>query len=224
MLFHKRRTHKIILASRLRQLSQKMKQKEDIAHNASQIANSASCAVGIELNDRKWYIAIVRNNTEKSSSLKLRDLGYEVFLPVQEETYFWKDGRKRRRNRVLLPGMVFVYVTEKQRKKIVTLPYINRFMVNRAGCINSYNRHPIAIIPNEQIEHLKYMLGDKNAMVNIEPLNLETGDRVRVIRGNLKGLEGNIYQKTNGNSYVVIRLENLCCASVRVSLKDVILI
>ena len=122
MLFHKRRTHKIILASRLRQLSQKMKQKEDIAHNASQIANSASCAVGIELNDRKWYIAIVRNNTEKSSSLKLRDLGYEVFLPVQEETYFWKDGRKRKRNRVLLPGMVFVYVTEKQRKKIVTLP------------------------------------------------------------------------------------------------------
>ena len=120
--------------------------------------------------------------------------------------------------------MVFVHVTEKQRKKIVTLPYINKFMVNRAGCINSYNRHPIAIIPNEQIERLKYMLGDKNAMVNIEPLNLKTGDKVRVIRGNLKGLEGNVYQNSNGNSYIVIRLENLCCASVRVSLKDVILI
>ena len=97
-------------------------------------------------------------------------------------------------------------------------------MVNQSGIADAYNRHPIAIVPNEQIERLRFMLGDENSTVNIEPLNLKTGDKVRVIRGNLRGLEGNVYQNSNGNSYIVIRLDNLCCASVKVSLKDVTLI
>ncbi len=97
-------------------------------------------------------------------------------------------------------------------------------MVNQSGIADAYNRHPIAVVPNEQIERLRFMLGDENSTVNIEPLNLKTGDKVRVIRGNLRGLEGNVYLKSNGNSYVVIRLESLCCASVRGSLKEIILI
>lgn len=188
------------------------------------LADSASRAVGVSVKDRNWYIAIVKNNTEISSSMKLRALGYEVFVPVQKEMRLWKDGRKKKHDRILLLGLVLICLTEKQRKEVVTLPYISKFMVNRAGIVNSYNRHPIAVVPNDQIERLKFMLGEENSTVNIESLNLKTGDRVRVIRGNLRGLEGNLYQNPSGNSYVVIRLENLCCASVRVSLKDVILI
>ena len=97
-------------------------------------------------------------------------------------------------------------------------------MVDRAGNTNAYNRQPIAVVPSEQIERLRFMLGDENSTVNIEPLNLKTGDKVRVIRGNLRGLEGNVYQEPSGNSYIVIRLDNLCCASAKVSLKDVTLI
>ena len=201
-----------------------MKQIKGKDKVSCRLADSARRAVGVSVNDRNWYIAIVKNNTEKSSSMKLRALGYEVFVPVQKEMSLWKDGRKKKHDRILLPGLVLIFITEKQRKEVVTLPYISKFMVNRAGNVNSYNRHPIAIVPNEQIERLKFMLGEESSTVNIEPLNLKTGDRVRVIRGNLRGLEGNVYQNSSGSSYVVIRLENLCCASVKVSLKEVILI
>lgn len=173
---------------------------------------------------RNWYIAIVRNNTEMSSSNKLRCLGYEVYFPTQEKISFWKDGRKMKHSSILLPGIIFIHITEEQRMEVLALPYIKRFMVNQSGIADAYNRHPIAIVPNEQIERLRFMLGDENSTVNIEPLNLKTGDKVRVIRGNLRGLEGNVYQNSNGNSYIVIRLDNLCCASVKVSLKDVTLI
>ena len=201
-----------------------MKQIKGKDNVSCRLADSASRAVGVSVNDRNWYIAMVKNNTEKSSSMKLRALGYEVFVPVLKEIRLWQDGRKKKHDRILLPGLVLICLTETQRKEVVTLPYINKFMVNHAGAVNSYNRHPIAVVPNEQIERLKFMLGDENSTVNIEPLNLKIGDKVRVIRGNLSGLEGNVYQNSSGSSYVVIRLENLCCASVNVSLKDVILL
>lgn len=188
------------------------------------LADCASRAVGVSSNYGNWYIAIVGHNTEKSSSKKLHNLGYKVFLPILKEISFWKDGRKKKRERILFPGLIFICLTENQRKEVVTLPYINRFMVNRAGTVDSCNRNPIAVIPNDQIERLKFMLGDENSTVNIEAQNLKTGDKVRVIRGSLRGLEGNIYNKENGDTYIVIRIDNLCCASVRVSLKDVILI
>ena len=202
-------------------IGRQMKQKMGVNKEFSRLAGCASCAVGIASDYQNWYIAIVRNNTEKTSYHKLRALGYEVFLPIQEEVSIWKDGRKKKRDRILLPGLLFIHLTEKQRKEVVVLPYINKFMVNRAGTVNSNNRHPIAIVPTEQVEGLKFMLGDKSSTVNIEPLNLKTGDKVRIIRGNLRGLEGNVYQNSSGNSYIVIRLENLCCASVRVSLEEV---
>lgn len=205
-------------------IDKQMKQEVDVNKVHSRLAGSASRAVGISSNHRNWYIAMVRNNTEKISCQKLRALGYEVFLPIQEEVSIWKDGRKKKRDRILLPGLVLIRLTEKQRKEVVNLPYINKFMVNHAGAVNSYNRHPIAVVPNEQIERLRFMLGDKSSTVNIEPLNLKIGEKVRIICGNLRGLEGNVYQNSSGNSYIVIRLENLCCASVRVSLEEVALV
>ena len=205
-------------------IDRQMKQIKGKDNVSCRLADSASCAVGVSVNDRNWYIAMVKNNTEKSSSMKLRALGYEVFVPVQKEICLWQDGRKKKHDRILLPGLVLICLTETQRKEVVTLPYINKFMVNRAGIVNSYNRHPIAIVPSDQIECLKFMLEDEKSTVNIEPLNLKTGDRVRVIRGHLRGLEGNVHQNRSGHSYVVVRIENLCYASVRVSLKDIILI
>lgn len=201
-----------------------MRQEIDVKKDSFRLATSASRAVGMLSDARNWYIAIVRNNTERSSCKKLCALGYEVFLPVQEEICFWKDGRKKKRNRILLPGLVFIYLTEKQRKEVVTLPYINKFMVNRAGTVDSNNRHPIAIVPHEQIEKLKFMIGNSDSNVKIEPLNLKIGDKVRVIRGNLRGLEGNVFLNSNGNTHIVITLDHLCCASVNIPLKDIVLI
>lgn len=98
-------------------IDRQMKQEVDVNKVHSRLAGSASRAVGISSNHRNWYIAIVRNNTEKTSYHKLRALGYEVFLPIQEEVSIWKDGRKKKRDRILLPGLLFIHLTEKQRTK-----------------------------------------------------------------------------------------------------------
>ena len=76
-------------------------------NDESRLAVCASRAVGVPKEGRKWYIAIVGFNTEKSSNKKLTSLGFETYLPVQEYISVWKDGRRKKRERIVIPTVIF---------------------------------------------------------------------------------------------------------------------
>ena len=195
--------------------------KEDKTAGMVQLAPCASCAVGISDMNKKWFIIQVNNNTEKSSSERLSELGYETYLPVQEVTSVWKDGRKKVRQRILIPNMVFIRLSEQERKDVLSFPFVKRFMVNRAGSLNSFNRHPIATIPDEQMNQLKFMLGQSESSVSIESNQLVLGSRIRIVRGLLRGLEGELLQSSIGKSYIMVSLDCLGYAKLEVSLSDI---
>lgn len=79
-------------------------------------------AVGLE--KRYWFVAIVKNNTEKSSLERLTKDGYEGYVATQTVFRIWKNGRRAKINHVVLPGLLFVKCSEKERLQIVTFPYI----------------------------------------------------------------------------------------------------
>ena len=191
------------------------------AANTVQLAPRASCAVGVSDTNKKWFVVQVNNNTEKSSSEKLAGLGYETYLPVQEVTSIWKDGRKKIRQRILIPNIVFIRLAEQERKDVLSLPFVKRFMVNRAGSLNSYHRHPVATIPDEQMDQLKFMLGQSESSVSIESNQLVLGSRIRIVRGLLRGLEGELLQSSMGKSYIMVSLDCLGYAKLEVSLSDI---
>lgn len=165
---------------------------------------------------KSWYVAIVSNRSEKKCAALLELLGYECYVPVQKEKHIWKDGKERDIDRIMLSAMVLVHVTEQERKQIVKEPYIKRFMVNRAGQINNFGTHPVAIIPDSQIERLKFMLFNSKQSVSIEQIPLRKGDKVRVLRGNLRGLEGSVLRDQEGKSKLYIVLGILGIASVEI--------
>lgn len=92
---------------------------EDKTAGMVQLAPCASCAVGVSDTNKKWFIIQVNNNTEKSSSERLSELGYETYLPVQEVTSVWKDGRKKVRQRILIPNGVYSFVRAGTKGRIV---------------------------------------------------------------------------------------------------------
>ena len=77
-------------------------------------------AVGVQ--DRKWFVAIVNNNTERSVEEKLSKSGYETYVAKQKVIRVWKNGKKAKVDKVLLPSVVFIKCTERERREIVTLP------------------------------------------------------------------------------------------------------
>lgn len=187
---------------------------EKIVAGVSTAIPNVGDAVGME--KKSWYIAIVGNNTEKYSSERLSKMGYECYVPIQQELRYRKNGKRSVVDKVLIPTVVFVYCTEKQRKRIVNLQYINRFMVNNAGiCRNSLTK-PLAIIPERQIARLKFMIGNSDSPVTITNRSLRKGDFVRVIRGKLSGLEGEIMDLKKDHSELVVTLNFFGCAKLEI--------
>lgn len=169
----------------------------------------AGDAVGVSR--PKWYIAIVNNNSEKEVRERLNKLGYDSYVATQRQTKIWKNGRRASVEAVVIRTIVFIHCTEKERRRIVALPYINRFMTDRA---TTAQRVP-ATVPEREMHILRFILGNSDSPVTIEERPLRKGDRVKVVRGSLMGLEGEIID-TEPSTELVVRLDILGCARLNI--------
>ena len=176
-------------------------------------------AVGVEC--PQWYVAFVGHNTEKACRDKLLKLGYESYVATQEEIHEWKNGRKKNIERVVISTLIFVRVTEKQRREVVNLPFIKFFLTNKARSVDSFGHHPLAVIPDIQMQKLRFMLFNSEEPVNFVTERLRLGDHIRVARGSLKGLEGNVVRYKDGASYLVAQIESLGYAMMKIAIEDV---
>lgn len=168
-----------------------------------------------------WYVAIVKNNTEKSVYRNLVNLGYECYVPLQNELRIWKNGRRSFIERIVIPTIVFINCTESIRKEIISLPYIIRFMSNRAGTSSNGLNKPLAIVPETQIKKLMFMVGNSDTPVTFSSTIYRKGDLVRVVRGKLVGLEGEVNAIDDKHSEVIVRLDFLGSARLTIETADI---
>lgn len=169
-------------------------------------------AVGVPENH--WFVAIVNHNSEKSCSEKLNKLGIIYYVPAQKVMRVWRNGRKSVADKIVIPSIVFVYCTEAQRREIVGFPFILRFMTNKAGVVKGSTVKPLAIIPDLEINRLKFMLGQSDIPVNISTRTYLKGDKVRVIRGSLIGLEGEVVDLSPSKVELSVDMDLLGCAKL----------
>lgn len=164
-------------------------------------------AVGLP--NAQWFVAIVNHNAEKGIAAKLDKLGIISYLPLQTEHRVWKNGRKVKIDRVVIPSVIFIRCTEQERRRIVEFPFINRFMINKARNVNGMTTHPLATIPDTQIEKLKFMTGNSDNPVYFYNTPYIKGERVRVVRGRLSGLEGEVRSIDDKHSEIIVNLDSL---------------
>lgn len=170
--------------------------------------------------EAKWFVAIVNSRHEKAVAQRLAAAGLESYVATQKEMRLWKNGRRKIIDRVVISSMVFVKCTEKTRRQIVALPYINRFLVNSAADRGTLSR-PVATIGDAEIEKLKFMLGQSDSPVEFVPGVFRVNDTVRVIRGNLRGLVGEIRENSDGTRHLLVGLAVLGGAVLHINPLDV---
>lgn len=176
-------------------------------------------AVGVP--EAKWFIAIVNNRSEKASSEKLTKMGVVNYVPVQEELRVWSNGKKVMVEKVMIPSKIFIHCTERERREIVNLPFIFRFMTNKAGSSSNTVCKPLAVVPDSEIEQLKFMLGVADAKVAFTDRFVK-GDKVKVRRGPFKGLIGVVLEDAESKtSHLYIDIDFLGSAYVEIDPKDV---
>ena len=135
--------------------------------------------------DRSWWALYTRHQHEKAVAQNIASKGFEVFLPLYESVRRWKD-RNKTLSLPLFPCYVFIRGGLRRRSLVVTTPGVH--MVLRNG-------EHVAVIPDDEIEAIRIAVG---AASHVEPHPfLKCGERVRVIRGSLMGVEGILTRKKN---------------------------
>lgn len=175
-------------------------------------------AVGV--GERKWFVAVVNHNTEKATEEKLQRLNYETYVAKQTVTRIWKNGRKAKVDKVVIPSLVFIRCTETERRNIVTFPFIKRFLVNKAGKSENSLSKPLAIVPQHEIDQLRFMLGQSSIPVTFIDTPFKVKSKVVVVRGDLKGVEGEVIQVSEGKSEVVVKIDLLGAAKMSIDTAD----
>ncbi len=178
---------------------------------------------GGTLPERHWYVAIVNNKSERRTAERLDALGYETYVASQEEVRQWRDGRRRKVQRMVIPGLVFIKATEAERRQTLTGNLVKRYLSDRAAQRPQGYNAPPAIIPEAQLERLRFMLGQADTPVQFSDRPLPPGTRVRVIRGPLRGLEGEIARSASkdNNAILHVRLDYLGGALLDVAREDI---
>lgn len=172
----------------------------------------------METDTKHWFIAVVPNNTERVSAETLQRK-YEVFVPSQQYVSIWKDGRRKLRDRILLPGKILIRCTEAERLFTMNYPFVRRYMVDIASSLNEYGRKKVAVIPDDEVERLRFILSQSEVPVLFDNENLLPGEKVRILRGSLQGLEAEVidwastYKSSAGtptpNSKIQVRISHL---------------
>jgi transcription antitermination factor NusG len=130
-------------------------------------------------------VLYTRHQHEKTVAVMLSEKGFEVFLPLYESVRLWKD-RKKRIALPLFPCYVFVQGGSDRRLEILTTPGIHSIL---------FCGERAAIIPQEEIQAIRRIV---EGNFRVEPhLFLKCGERVRVTRGPLEGIEGVLVRKKN---------------------------
>ena len=175
-------------------------------------------AVGVAV--RKWFVAVVTHNTEKAAEERLQKLNYEVYVAKQSVTRIWKNGRKTKIDKVVIPSLVFIKCTEAERRNIVTFPFIKRFLVNKAGKNENSLTKPLAVVTQREIDQLRFMLGQSNIPVTFIDTPFNVKSKVVVVRGDLRGIEGEVIQVSEGKSEVVVKIDLLGAAKMSIDTAD----
>jgi len=186
------------------------------------VPSGVGSAVGVAKSN--WFVAVVKNNTEKAVLERMLKLGYECYVPIQKEIRIWRNGKRAIVDRVVIPSLVFIHCTEAVRRDVVSLPFIIRFLTNRAGSSPEGLNKPLAIIPDSQIRTLQFMVGNSDTPVTFTPCIYRQGDKIRVIRGNLKGLEGEVQIVDDRHSELSVVIGLLGSAKLTIDTVDVELI
>ena len=159
----------------------------------------------VSTSERQWLAAYVKMHHERKVRDALTAMQIENFLPVQEEIRIWSD-RKKKVERVLIPMMIFVKVNPQEQRTVVELSSVLRYMVLRG-------EHAPTPIPDYQMDSFRFMVTNAEDSITFDKELFQPGQKVRVIKGSLKNLEGELIT-TNDKTKIAVRIEQLGCATV----------
>jgi len=144
-----------------------------------------------------WHAIYTRSRNEKRVAELLGQQGIEHYLPLVKKVRIWSD-RKKIVEMPLFSSYVFIHITEREYYQCLNTPGIVKFV--------SFEKKRVAI-PDYQIQAIRTYVETGEEFIPNES-DYTIGKRVKVIRGEMKGLEGRLTQIL-GKQRVKVEIESI---------------
>lgn len=163
-------------------------------------------------NQERWFVARTHYFRQE---LKIRDWlegrGVETFVPVERRTSKALFGRRKGHavETPAVPGLVFL-----KAEKPVACSIVSEYGMPMQYLIDSAT-HRMMVVPDKEMEDFRRVFDlstDHGGLMN-KPLGL--GDRVRIVKGVLKDVEGQVVE-LKGRTYVAVGLLGTIWAKAQV--------
>ena len=170
---------------------------------------------------QNWYVLVVAYRTEQKMQAKLRELGkLEAFVPMRRTRRRDAQGKFRYDEKVAIHNYIFVHTTynrlmalKKEYPFDLEYSLLHRDVYEQGEKIG---RAPV-IVPRNQMLNFISVAGNEKERVqflDVEKLDWEAGQRVRIIGGTFAGVEG-IYLRTTKKHErrVVVKLDGIAAVA-----------
>ena len=128
----------------------------------------------------KWFVIYTKPQFEIKVEQTLQNIGIRAYCPVYKQIKQYSD-RKKKVLKPLLRSYVLVYINDKDRDKVFSVPGVVRYLF--------WLGKP-AIVREEEIELMKNNLSGIYESITVS--DLKKGDAYSIIEGPLKGQVGQV--------------------------------
>lgn len=190
-----------------------------LTSNVSPEAQSSQTGVSSEYARQEghdWFVLRATYNRVNAAVEKAKKNGIKTYVPMH---YVQKVivGKKKRIQQPLLPNFLFIYATREQAdgfvKKTVNEPTsFIKYYLDKTLPLEANGKNPPLIIPyNAMINFIKATSTDSEhvRIVTPEQCHYKSGDKVRVIAGDFKGVVGKV-ARIAGQQRIVVEISGLC--------------
>lgn len=148
----------------------------------------------------------VRKYLDKLKSEESLDIDY--YLPTRIVVSQLKYRRKRSEVPVIR-NLVFICATKQTACDLANVYGVRLFYMK------DLSTHSMLVVPDKQMEDFMYVMDLNPDGVSFNNESLAVGYKVKVIKGDFSGIEGEVATEAN-KTYVVIRIKDILTASVKV--------
>ena len=152
--------------------------------------------------DAGWYVAVVRCNCEKRIADDIqycfdeKNTWFEYWVPMQKVWYIDRRSKKRKwKEKIFLATFIFCHVSAEKLNDI-------RFRSDVFKMLTMPGHREIYRLRDKEFEDYRRIVENPDLPFNPQTGPLKKGQKVRVVEGNLKGLEAYV-QRISGNKAVI---------------------
>ncbi|MGN0229214.1 MAG: UpxY family transcription antiterminator [Muribaculaceae bacterium] len=188
------------------------------ASNVSPEAQSSQTGVSSEYVQQDgycWFVLRATYNRVNAAIEKIKSFGIKAFVPMHYVQKYYV-GKKKRILQPLLPNIIFVYTTRKQAENVVKsesgLPSIVKFYLDKTKPVEANGKNPPLIIPyDSMISFIKATSTESDHVRVVRPqqCHYKSGDNVRIVEGEFRGVTGKV-ARIAGQQRVVVEISGLC--------------